>query len=98
MMFGVLFLIEVLIKIAGRRSYFCKVFWNWFDCALVLFWLVDMGMKSIPIDGSLLKLTRLTRLLRSLRLVGAMHGFDSLVMMTTALQGSMSSFFGVGLL
>lgn len=98
MIFGVLFLIEVLIKIVGQRLDFIKAFWNWFDSLLVLFWLVDVSLKTLPINGSWLRLTRLVRLLRLLRLVRAMQGFDSLVMMTTALQGSIASLFWVAVL
>lgn len=96
--FGVCFFIEWLLKLVGLRRNFPRQIWNWFDTGLVLFWLADSVLANMPVDGSLLRLVRLARLLRLLRLARAVQGFDSLVVMTTALQGSMSALFWVAIL
>eukprot|EP00930_Biecheleria_cincta_P014877 TRINITY_DN12612_c0_g1_i1.p1 TRINITY_DN12612_c0_g1~~TRINITY_DN12612_c0_g1_i1.p1 ORF type:complete len:600 (-),score=131.73 TRINITY_DN12612_c0_g1_i1:90-1829(-) len=96
--FGVFFLIEWLVKILGHRGSFIWQAWNWFDTVLVVFWIADTALANMPVDGSLLRLVRLARLLRLLRLARAVQGFDSLVVMTTALQGSMSALFWVAIL
>lgn len=96
--FGVLFTLEWVFKILGFRGSFIYQFWNWFDTLLVVFWLADVALANMPVDSSLLRLVRLARLLRLLRLARAVQGFDSLVVMTTALQGSMSALFWVAIL
>lgn len=50
-------------------------------------WLADMVI-AFPVNSSQLRLIRLARLLRLVRLVRVVRGFDSLVVMTTALQES----------
>lgn len=96
--FGVGFTIEWLLKVVGLRRDFVWQLWNWFDTALVAFWLTDSVLANMPVDSSLLRLVRLARLLRLLRLARAVQGFDSLVVMTTALQGSMSALIWVAVL
>ena len=50
-------------------------------------WLADMVI-AFPVNSSQLRLIRLARLLRLVRLVRVVRGFDSLIVMTTALQES----------
>lgn len=58
-----------------------------FDFFLVAMWLADMVI-AFPVNSSQLRLIRLVRLLRLVRLVRVVRGFDSLIVMTTALQES----------
>lgn len=96
--FGVLFVIELLVKVVGLKGEFLLSLWNLFDAGLVIFWLVDTVLTNMPLDSNLLRLVRLARLLRLLKLARTVKGFDSLVVMTTALQGSMSALLWVGVL
>ncbi|CAK0839410.1 unnamed protein product [Prorocentrum cordatum] len=88
--FGVAFTFEVSIKIVVLRCKFFKSCWNLFDLFVVLCFLVE---SSAVVQGGLgettaLRLARLARLLRLVRVVRKMHGFDTLFLMTTALQSS----------
>jgi len=96
-MFGVLFAIELLIKIFGYGRKFFLECWNYFDALLVIFWSLevylvyfvgDAGTALIPVDPSFLRIIRLMKLMRLVRLVRKIQGFDALYLMTTALSGS----------
>lgn len=90
--FGVVFTLEVLVKIFGYRLNFIYEAWNWCDAIIVCFWLSSVILTDV-VSGhtdSMLKLARMARLLRLLRLVRAIKGFDSLYIMTTAMKGSLS--------
>ncbi|CAJ1390601.1 unnamed protein product [Effrenium voratum] len=89
--FGSIFLIELILRVAGMGYIFFCDLWNWFDSITVLGWLVDTVIRGIlPIDPMLLRLARLARLLRLMRLVRKLKGFDALYILTTALRGSVT--------
>jgi len=95
--FGILFCLEVVLKIMGLRRAYLNDPWNWFDFFLVAMWLADMVI-AFPVNSSQLRLIRLARLLRLVRLVRVVRGFDSLVVMTTALQESANGLFWVAVI
>jgi len=87
--FGILFTVELVLKILGLRRDFLRDKWNWFDSAIVFAWYIELfDVINLPIDSSVIRIFRLARLLRLLRLVRKLQGFDSLYLMTTALKGS----------
>ncbi|CAK0875972.1 unnamed protein product, partial [Prorocentrum cordatum] len=85
--FGVFFLFEVVIKIAGLRGEFIRDAWNWVDALIVLFWLLGAIFDS-GVNAQFLRLVRLARLVRLIRLLKFMRGHlsDSLFVMLAALQ------------
>mmetsp|Transcript_51453 Transcript_51453/g.95191 ORF Transcript_51453/g.95191 Transcript_51453/m.95191 type:complete len:595 (-) Transcript_51453:37-1821(-) len=91
--FGLIFLIEVVLKLVALHFEFFKHKWHYFDTLLVIFWIVEVasedGSASI-ISPSTLRVLRLMKVLRLVRVVRSIQGFDSLYIMTTALQGSFS--------
>eukprot|EP00931_Biecheleriopsis_adriatica_P101162 TRINITY_DN7636_c0_g1_i2.p1 TRINITY_DN7636_c0_g1~~TRINITY_DN7636_c0_g1_i2.p1 ORF type:complete len:509 (+),score=99.06 TRINITY_DN7636_c0_g1_i2:55-1581(+) len=94
MVFGVIFLLEQLMKLAGEQWAFWKSAWNYFDLLLNSLWvLVDVFQVQLSIKPSILRLLRLLRLLRWLRLARQMASFDALVLMSTALRSSLSVMF-----
>lgn len=95
--FGILFCLEVVLKIIGLRKTYFNDPWNWFDFCLVAMWLADMVI-AFPVNSSQLRLIRLARLLRLVRLVRVVRGFDSLIVMTTALQESANGLFWVAVI
>eukprot|EP00931_Biecheleriopsis_adriatica_P036967 TRINITY_DN21230_c0_g1_i3.p1 TRINITY_DN21230_c0_g1~~TRINITY_DN21230_c0_g1_i3.p1 ORF type:complete len:581 (-),score=113.08 TRINITY_DN21230_c0_g1_i3:13-1755(-) len=97
-LFGIFFTLEVILKMLGQQWMWAFSAWNWLDGCLVVLWIAESSTRYLPVDGSLLRLIRLARLLRLLRLARAMQGFDSLVVMTTALRGSVSALFWVAVL
>jgi len=89
--FGILFTLELLLKVFCLRKGFLKDFWNFVDTLIVCGWLVSVAeVFPLPVDPMLLRLARLARLLRLLRLIRTIRLFDSLYLMTTAMRGSFS--------
>jgi len=89
--FGAVFLLELLIKMAGEKLMFWKRPWNYFDTALVALWIADdIAHASFPFRTALLRLLRFVRLLRWLGHghVQRMKGLDALILMSTALRSS----------
>ncbi|CAJ1431260.1 unnamed protein product [Effrenium voratum] len=87
--FGVIYLLELIIKLIGFKMRFFKEWWNWFDGILVVMWLAEFTLRDvIQMDGAILRMMRMARLLRLIRLVKTIQGFDALYIMTTALMGS----------
>ncbi|CAJ1328722.1 unnamed protein product [Effrenium voratum] len=93
--FGVIYFIEIWIKIFGLKMRFCQDPWNYFDTSLVLFWIAEKVLSAYDavLDQGLLRVLRMGRVLRLLRLVKTIQGFDALYIMTTAMQGSVTVLF-----
>jgi len=66
--FGVLFTVEVVLKIIGERRDFPKDPWNWLDTSIVLIWLFSELSVGLPIKTQVLRLVRLARLVRVAKL------------------------------
>lgn len=98
MLFGTLFTIECMVKFCAYRvEFFCKL-WNWFDLLLVVLWIFDTVLAIVPVESPVLRLARLVRLIRLVKLVRAVQGFDSLIIMTTALKDSVNALFWVAMI
>lgn len=93
--FGVIFTLEVLLKVAGLRLHFLYDWWNYFDTLVVVFWLLDQAASDfhMPIDTMLLRIARLARLMRIVRLLKMFQGIDPLILMVTTIKGSGSVLF-----
>jgi len=88
--FGIIFLIEVVVKLIGLRGRFFRDCWNYIDTAIVGVWITgNVSTMYLPINTQTLKLVRLSRLLRLLRLARHLVFMDALYMMTTAIKGCM---------
>jgi hypothetical protein len=90
--FGVIFTIEIVLRVSAQRCRYLRDAWNWFDALLVMFWYLEVLFQDVrlPVDAFLLRLLRLARLLRLLRLASRMRGFDSLWLMITVMRRSFS--------
>lgn len=88
LIFGIVFTVEVFIKICVDRLKFFRDGWNWLDFIVVLVWIFGKTGTSLPVNSQILRLGRLFRLLRMLRLVRQMKEFDALFLMTTAIRSS----------
>ncbi|CAK0843841.1 unnamed protein product [Prorocentrum cordatum] len=93
--FAVIFTVEVALRIVGTGCLFFRRPTDNFDLAVVV--LSDL---SVIVSGThllegiqLLRLLRAAKLLRLVKLVRTMEGFDSLHLMTTALQSSIWALF-----
>lgn len=89
--FGFVYVLELMLKLAGQRRSLLKFAWNWVDLVIILFWLIDITAGAIlPVDATLLRVARLVRLLRLVQLMQAIKSLDALYIITTALSGSLS--------
>ncbi|CAJ1393077.1 unnamed protein product [Effrenium voratum] len=96
--FGVCFGVEVVLKFCGLGKEYLRDPWCWFDAALVGLWVCDMALSLVAMNTPHLRLIRLVRLLRLVKLVRAIRGFDSLIVMTTALQDSVNALLWVAVI
>jgi hypothetical protein len=99
-LFGVVFTIELLLKITVLRSRFFCNWWNLFDAFVVLGWLVEtlgetlqLMQESSTAGATVFRVARLLRLLRLVRVVRQIRSFDALFLMTTAIQSSATVLF-----
>jgi len=92
--FGIVYVIEIVVRIAGSKWAFCCDPSNVFDASLVLLWLCELTLSHyLYVDAGLIRTLRLARVLRLLRLIRTIHGFDALYIMTTAMSGSLMVLF-----
>jgi len=85
--FGLLFLLEALVKIAcWGRAYFLDP-WNILDLLCVVTFLFDKVAPLNAIKPQMLRLLRLFRLVRLVRLLRYLEHLDHLYVMTTAVTG-----------
>ncbi|CAK0909118.1 unnamed protein product, partial [Prorocentrum cordatum] len=89
LIFGLVFLVEVILKIVALRSQFVLDAWNWIDLTIVLLWLYTR-VSQLGVNAQFLRLARLARMFRLLRIVKFMQSqlTESLFLMSTALAGS----------
>jgi len=92
LIFGLIFALEMLMKILGLRMKMFSSPWSLFDSFLVVFWGVDRFLGS-GINPMMLRLFRLARLLRLVRLVRFMQAFAPLTLMVKAISGSCTVLF-----
>lgn len=94
--FGVIFTIEMILKMTALNWRWFFSSWNWFDAFIVVFWLIeksDGGGGMLPFPPMILRIARLARVFRLLRLIRTIQGFDSLFLMTTAFKASIKILF-----
>mmetsp|Transcript_65275 Transcript_65275/g.155978 ORF Transcript_65275/g.155978 Transcript_65275/m.155978 type:complete len:808 (+) Transcript_65275:158-2581(+) len=87
--FGIAFVVEILLKLLALRRHFLDGGWNAFDMTIAVLWVLEAS-ESIGnlVNPTLLRIIRLVKLLRLVRLVRTIQAFDALYLMTTALAGS----------
>eukprot|EP00929_Paragymnodinium_shiwhaense_P025814 TRINITY_DN15528_c0_g1_i2.p1 TRINITY_DN15528_c0_g1~~TRINITY_DN15528_c0_g1_i2.p1 ORF type:complete len:584 (+),score=74.61 TRINITY_DN15528_c0_g1_i2:99-1850(+) len=77
--FGVIFTLEVAVKIFALRQRFIYSAWNWFDSCVIFLWLVNtLSVFSVGLNPTFLRVARLGRLMRLLRFVKSFQVFDVL--------------------
>eukprot|EP00931_Biecheleriopsis_adriatica_P020542 TRINITY_DN13693_c0_g1_i1.p1 TRINITY_DN13693_c0_g1~~TRINITY_DN13693_c0_g1_i1.p1 ORF type:complete len:669 (-),score=139.26 TRINITY_DN13693_c0_g1_i1:76-2082(-) len=89
-LFGLIFTVELIIKIVGLKIQIFKDPWAYMDFLIVIAFYTELIIGELPMDPMPLRLARLARLLRLLRLVRTIQGFDALYVLTTAMRSSFS--------
>eukprot|EP00931_Biecheleriopsis_adriatica_P039458 TRINITY_DN22566_c0_g2_i1.p1 TRINITY_DN22566_c0_g2~~TRINITY_DN22566_c0_g2_i1.p1 ORF type:complete len:1346 (+),score=265.62 TRINITY_DN22566_c0_g2_i1:113-4150(+) len=93
MFFGVLFTVEIVLKLlAVDLRFFCEL-WNVLDFVIVAAWVLDTSFANgvLPVDPMILRIFRVVKLLRMLRLIRKLQGFDSLYILITSVKSSISA-------
>eukprot|EP00928_Gymnodinium_smaydae_P069247 TRINITY_DN5266_c0_g1_i1.p1 TRINITY_DN5266_c0_g1~~TRINITY_DN5266_c0_g1_i1.p1 ORF type:complete len:571 (+),score=40.59 TRINITY_DN5266_c0_g1_i1:67-1713(+) len=81
--FGIVFAIEVVLRMFASLRMCLRDAWAWFDAIIVIIWAISKMNFVVPVDSTVFRLTRLLRLLRLLKLARALSHFDSLVVIVT---------------
>jgi len=90
--FGIIFSLEVAVRIVALRSEFVQDSWYWLDLSLVVLWMYSRFDVDWGVNAQMLRLARLSRLVRLVRLLRFVNSsrFDSLYLITTSLKGSVT--------
>jgi len=92
--FGLLFTVELVLKIVALRTKFPHQAWNWLDSFIVLFWLVDkFTIYGAGVNPMMLRLFRIARLLRVIKLLKWLHMCTPIALMCKALGSSFAVLF-----
>lgn len=92
--FGIIFVVELVVKIVVFRLSFVKAFWNWLDVLIVGGWCLDvlLDVKSV-LNPMMLRLFRLVKLMRVAKLFKTFQAFDSLSILMGSMKASVSVLF-----
>jgi hypothetical protein len=87
--FGVLFTLEVILKLTALRLAFFKSYWNLFDTLIVSGWILgEIARVSLVVNPMILRLCRLARIARLVRLLKSFQSCDSLHVLVNSIQAS----------
>eukprot|EP00929_Paragymnodinium_shiwhaense_P099678 TRINITY_DN6144_c2_g1_i1.p1 TRINITY_DN6144_c2_g1~~TRINITY_DN6144_c2_g1_i1.p1 ORF type:complete len:693 (-),score=167.77 TRINITY_DN6144_c2_g1_i1:135-2213(-) len=89
MAFGVVFTVEIALKLLAWHIYFFAKFWNYVDTACVIGWYIVVAASAdMVFDPLLMRLARVVKLARFLRLVKTVKMFDALQLLVGSLRAS----------
>lgn len=91
--FGLLFTLEVVLKIVVFRERFVMSAWNLFDFCVVSLWVAEKVLSSLVFDPTIIRLGRMARLARLARMARTIQTFDSLQVLLGSLAASGSALF-----
>jgi hypothetical protein len=89
--YGVLFTVELLLKLVAIPKKTVKDSWTVIDALVVAFFWIEALQSDLPFPPTMLRLARMARLLRFLRVVKTIRGFGSLYLMLQSIKGSVSA-------
>lgn len=91
--FGILFTVEIVLKVIVLAHHFFKDMWNLMDFAVVAVWYLETltGSDNLPIHPMMLRLFRLVKLSRVVRLVRILEKYDALYLMIASIRGSVAA-------
>lgn len=88
---GIVFTIELLLKMAGQKYRFIRSTWNIFDLIVVISWFFSEVMsQKLFVNPMILRLVRLMRIIRVVRLLKGIQALDSLHVLVRSIQASVS--------
>merc|ERR1719329_953498 len=94
MFFGVLFTIELFIKLWALRLDFFKSAWNCFDSLIIAFWIAGQLNEGVthglPVKPMILRLARLARIMRIVRVLKFIQALDALNLLVSSIMASVT--------
>lgn len=91
--FGILFTVEVLIKLAALHCMFFRQAWNVFDGTIMSFWVFSRFYDTTEYaNPTMLRLLRLLKVMRIVRLFNTLSAVDSLLVLVKSIKGSFAAF------
>ncbi|CAK0911143.1 unnamed protein product [Prorocentrum cordatum] len=91
-MFGALFTLELVWRLAVLQKELLLDAWSWIDIAAVIFWYVErVSDMFLPVDPKFIRVTRLVRLLRFVRVIRFVNAFEKLYLMVASITSSFSA-------
>lgn len=97
MLFGILFTIELFIKMRAAGWRFVMSGWNVFDSVIIASWIMTQAlpglMQSMPVKPMILRLARLARLMRIVRVLKFVKFLDSLNLLVSSILASCTILF-----
>mmetsp|Transcript_117169 Transcript_117169/g.185414 ORF Transcript_117169/g.185414 Transcript_117169/m.185414 type:complete len:381 (-) Transcript_117169:34-1176(-) len=89
--FGVLYSIELVVKIFGLRWEFTKSAWNWLDFIIVGLTLFNLLASEMEFDARIAKIARIARLMRISKMTKLMKHAESFIVLARSLRASMGA-------
>jgi hypothetical protein len=95
MFFGVIFTIELTLKMIVEKKEWYKSPWNYLDAVIVFLWILEKAFAGImgSLNPMMLRLVRLFKLLRLAKMVRTIQAFDSLNVLIGSIQAGVSVLF-----
>lgn len=91
MIIGIIFTLELLLKVVSMRFGFMTSLWNLFDVIVVIAWLVSKLISTeFGVNPTILRLGRLLRILRVVRLFKSIQALDSLHILIGSIRASLA--------
>ncbi|CAK0798641.1 unnamed protein product [Prorocentrum cordatum] len=91
-MFGALFTLELLWRLAILRKELFLDTWSWIDIIAVGMWYIERLSESIlPLDPKFIRVARLVKLLRFIRVIRFINAFEKLYLMVASIKSSFSA-------
>ena len=85
--FGLMFLTEIILKLFGLGCAFFMDAWNWIDMIIMTLWCLSLVFEAL-VNATVFRILRLLRLIRIFRILRTLESFDALFIMTTAMRDS----------
>eukprot|EP00929_Paragymnodinium_shiwhaense_P024205 TRINITY_DN14971_c0_g1_i1.p1 TRINITY_DN14971_c0_g1~~TRINITY_DN14971_c0_g1_i1.p1 ORF type:complete len:640 (-),score=159.25 TRINITY_DN14971_c0_g1_i1:378-2297(-) len=89
--FGLLFTLELVLKIVTLRCSFVKCAWNWLDLFVIVTWVgSESGLMTLPGNPIVFRLIRLLKVVRLLRALKTVQALDALQLLIGSIMASVS--------
>lgn len=92
-LFGIVFALDIYLRVALLGRYFWRAYFNWFDAVVVTVGLLELVWMDLMINTTVLRLLRIVKLGRSVRLMRISASLDSLRSILRCISASFHTLF-----